>query len=125
MNFYYKIDISQMSPFMTVVMILWMLLLIFANCTIFMKAGEPWWKAIIPFYNTYTMFKIFTTSPLIFFILSFIPCVNVIIILYLLYQMARCFGQGLGFTLGLILLQPIFTLLLAFGDYDYTSPYHL
>lgn len=34
------------------------ILVIVAMWKIFQKAGEPGWKAIIPFYNSYTMYKI-------------------------------------------------------------------
>ena len=35
----------------------WYILQAVAYWKIFEKAGEPGWKAIIPFYNTYTQYK--------------------------------------------------------------------
>ncbi len=34
------------------------ILLIVSNCFIFKKAGEKWWKALIPIYNAYVFYKI-------------------------------------------------------------------
>lgn len=35
----------------------WYVLLAIAYWKIFEKAGEPGWKALIPFYNTYSQYK--------------------------------------------------------------------
>lgn len=45
--------------------------------------------------------------------------INLVIALLHQYKTAEAFGQGLGFTLGLIFLHPIFLCILAFGDYTY------
>lgn len=41
----------------------WYVLLAIAYWKIFEKAGEPGWKALIPFYNTYSQYK-FTWNPI-------------------------------------------------------------
>ena len=38
--------------------LIWYVLLVIASWKIFKKAGEPGWKAIIPIYNLYIMYKI-------------------------------------------------------------------
>ena len=36
--------------------------------------------------------------------------------------MAKSFGKGVGFAIGLILLSPIFIMILGFGDATYQGP---
>jgi hypothetical protein len=85
---------------------------------IFTKANERGWAAIIPFYNMYTLFKI-TTSSGWFFLLLLVPVVNAFVMIYVLYRLAKVFGHGIGFTLGLIILEPIFIMILGFGKSEY------
>ena len=40
----------------------------------------------------------------------------------LFIELAKCFGKGAGFGLGLALLSPIFFPLLGFGDAKYRGP---
>lgn len=88
----------------------------------FTKAGEPGWAAIIPIYNFYVMLKIGNNEWWWLLIIIFVPLVNI----YGLYKMhagiAKAFGQGIGFTLGLWILGFIFYPLLGFGDYQYQGP---
>jgi uncharacterized membrane protein YhaH (DUF805 family) len=55
-------------------------------------------------------------------LLMLIPLVNFIVGIIVLNDLSKSFGQGVGFTLGLIFLSPIFILLLGFGDYKYIGP---
>lgn len=85
---------------------------------IFTKAGQPGWAAIIPFYNIYVMLTI-VGRPGWWLILMLIPCVNIIVGILVYLDLARVFGKGTGFAVGLILLTPIFIPILAFGDAEY------
>lgn len=109
-------------------------ILIIADWKIFQKAGRPGWASIIPIYSTYVEYAIFWGCgwlfllPIALTILGNIPYVGVLfviahIIVEILhqYKTAEAFGQGIGFTIGLILLHPIFICILAFGS-SYT--YH-
>ena len=40
----------------------------------------------------------------------------------LMYRLAKSFGKGILFTIGLLLLPNIFTLILAFGKSQYIGP---
>lgn len=93
-------------------------LMIVAMWRIFAKAGEAGWKAIVPFYNTYILYKI-TWGNGLYFLLLLIPCVNVVIQIITSVKLAKVFGKGIGFTLGLIFLGPIFQLILAFDSSEY------
>lgn len=85
---------------------------------IFTKAGEAGWKSLIPFYNSYTMFKFAMGSGWLF-LLSFVPFVNIVISIVLNVKLAKCFGKGGGFAVGMIFLPIIFYPILAFGDAEY------
>jgi len=85
---------------------------------VFKKAGHAGWKAIIPIYNFYIMLRI-GENAWWWLVLVFIPILN----LYALYKIhagvARAFGRGIGFGLGLTFLGILFFPLLGFGDYQY------
>jgi hypothetical protein len=55
-------------------------------------------------------------------ILLFIPVVNFIIGIILMVGLAKSFGKGTGFAIGLILLGFIFFPILGFGDETYRGP---
>jgi hypothetical protein len=86
----------------------------------FAKAGQPGWGVLIPLYNLYLMVKI-AGRPGWWFILLLIPFVNIIISIILAVDIARCFGKGVGFALGLIFLPFIFYPVLGFGAAEYNS----
>ena len=88
---------------------------------IFDKAGEKGWKAIIPIYNLYILFKI-TYGAGVYFLLLLIPIADIVFWIIMDVKLAKAFGHGIGFTLGLIFLEPIFLLALAFNDDKYQSP---
>jgi len=94
------------------------ILIIVSMWIIFKKAGKPGWAAIIPIYNTIIMLQI-AKKPIWWIILYFIPFVNIVISIIVIYNMALAFGKGGGFTLGLILLPFIFYPILAFGKSAY------
>ncbi|MDI9498165.1 MAG: DUF5684 domain-containing protein [Bacillota bacterium] len=85
---------------------------------IYRKAGEPGWAILIPIYNAYVLFKI-TWGSGWYFLLMFIPLVNIVVAFMTLVKLSRAFGHGGGFALGLILLHLLFMLILAFGGSRY------
>ncbi len=85
---------------------------------VFTKAGEPGWAAIIPFYNFIVLCRI-GGKPWWWLLLLFIPFVNLIVSIMLSIAVARKFGRGTGFGVGLSLLAFIFYPILAFGDDQY------
>lgn len=87
---------------------------------IYDKAGEPGWASLVPFYNTYVLFKI-TWGNGILFLLLLIPFANLIIAIILPFKLAKAFGRGLGFGFGLLLLPIIFFPILAFGNSKYVG----
>lgn len=88
---------------------------------IFVKSGNAGWKMFIPFYNTYIMFKIAWGNGW-FFLLMFIPLVNFVVMIMMYVKLAKAFGHGGGFAVGLIFLSIIFLPILAFEDNVYYGP---
>jgi hypothetical protein len=84
----------------------------------FAKAGKPGWAAIIPIYNLIVMLDIIN-KPIWWIILFLIPCVNFIAAILVAMEMAKVFGKGAGFGLGLAFLPFIFYPILGFGDAKY------
>ena len=124
---------------------IWWLLQIIANWNIFTKAGEAGWKSIIPVYSDYISYKIawqpsyfwlvfvlgiitsvangmadpIGTNTTILLIVSLIRIILAIISILYCIKLSRAFGHGIGFAIGLIFLQPIFMLILGFGNDPY------
>lgn len=96
------------------------ILSIVAMWKLFAKAGKPGWAAIVPFYNTYCLFEISFGNGWMF-LLTIIPCVNVVVLIMLCFKLAKAFGQGTGFGFGLLFLSPIFMLILGFGSSQYVG----
>lgn len=111
----------QMPAGLIVFYLLYLLLCVFmlvCMWKIFAKAGEPGWASIVPFYNLYVEFKI-TWGNGLFFLLMLIPGVNAVIGIITMVKLAKVFGKGGGFAVGLIFLSIIFLPILAFGDAQY------
>lgn len=95
---------------------------IVAMWKIFEKAGKPGWASIIPIYNLVVMFQICGMNPWLI-LLNFVPFVNIlaasILSIIMNVKLAEKFGKGVGFAIGLIFFNFIFTLILAFGNSEY------
>lgn len=93
-----------------------------ANWKIFEKAGQPGWAAIIPIYNIIVMLDV-QGRPKWWIIWYLIPFVNYVsgVVMFIIQCLdyAKRFGKDGGFVAGLILLNPIFLLILAFGSAQY------
>src|SRR6266446_4527142 len=96
-------------------------LMIAAWWKVFSKAGQPGWAAIIPIYNWIVWCKI-VGRPWWWILLLLIPFVNLIILIILMIDLAKSFGKGVGFGIGLILLAVIFFPILGFGSAQYQGP---
>ena len=85
---------------------------------VFTKAGKPGWAAIVPFYNAYCLFEMSFGNGWLF-LLAFVPCGNIVVMIMCSLKLAKAFGQGTGFGLGLVFLPFIFMMILGFGDAEY------
>lgn len=109
---------------------IWLVLIIFvltivAQWKLFEKAGEAGWKCLIPIYSTVVLFRIAGISPwwVLGYLAAIIPgigsLVTIGITIYAMIMLAKAFGKGAGFTVGLILLNTIFMMILGFGSSSY------
>jgi hypothetical protein len=106
------------SPVSAIIGLLVALLMIVAMWKVFAKAGQPGWASIIPIYNLYIWCKI-VGRPAWWIILMLIPLVNIIVGIVLCIDMAKSFGKGVGFGIGLVFLGIIFLPILGFGSAQY------
>ena len=87
--------------------------------TVFTKAGQPGWGAIVPIYNLILVLKI-AGKPMWWFLLCLVPLVNVVIVILIYIALAKNFGKSSGFAIGMIFLPFIFFPMLAWGDARYS-----
>ena len=109
---------STASPLMSFVWLLMMVVILVGEVMIFKKAGRPWWAALIPIYNAYVLLQI-VKKPGWWLLLLFVPFVNFIIAIILMFELSKAFGKSTGFALGLIFLPFVFLLILGFGSAKY------
>ena len=112
-------NMSTALPYLFVYFAL-LLLVIVAHWEVFAKAGRPGWVIFIPFYNLYVCMQI-SSKPGWWWVLLCIPFVNIIFSILMMRGLARNFGKGVGFTVGLLLLPIVFWPILAFGDARYNA----
>jgi hypothetical protein len=94
----------------------------------FQKAGQPGWAAFVPIYNFIITLKI-AGRPLwwgFFLFLYFVPLIGgialLVIAIIVLNDVSKSFGHGGAFTVGLVLLGPIFWYILWLGPSQYRGP---
>lgn len=116
------------------------ILVIVATCFVYTKLGLAWWKAIIPYYNTYALAErvwdkknakiilwlnvgasilaVITLGSMFVMLLSLAILVITIIAFVWEFRMYLCLAKAFGkdgrFAVGIILLAPIFMSILAF-----------
>ena len=112
------------STYIWIVLII-LVLTIIAQWKLFEKAGEAGWKCLIPIYSTVVLFRIAGISPwwVLGYLAVIIPGIGGLITLgitiYAMIMLAKAFGKGAGFTVGLILLNTIFIMILGFSSSSY------
>lgn len=132
-------DISQMTAaavaIFVVIALITLALVIFlivAECKLFTKAGEAWWKAIIPMYNSWVQTKITGLAwwwfPIYigfagltgFKSFEFAAGMGIILISFNYnYNLAKKFGKSNGFAFLTTILPIIGLPILAFGSAKY------
>lgn len=117
-----------------------------AEVFVFIKVGESWWKALIPIYGDFLLFRIagkpflywvelIFTIPCVAFLaysdstpallLPALLCAGVLLVIQLRFCLAlsRSFGHESAFAAGLLFLPRIFLFILAFDDSVYLGNY--
>jgi len=121
MNEYGTNPYQDIPPVLWVVYGLLVIFTLYCWWRIFEKAGKPGWAAIIPIYNVIVFLEIIG-KPWWWLLLFIIPIVNIVFVVWSYNLLSKSFGQGAGFTVGLVLVNIIFIALLALGDYQYLGP---
>ena len=129
-----------------VVAIIWVVLAIIALWKIFVRAWEKGWKAIIPIYNVYIMYKIVGMKnwfwysilvPVVLWIVAALleksspdatPILSAIwsvfsgiVGIVASFKLPRKFGWGVGTSVLYVLFTAICLLILGFGNYEYNK----
>lgn len=127
----------------TIFLIIWYILLAVGGWKMFEKAGEAGWKALIPIYNYYVLFRICWTTRMfwVWILVSFaagllgamssntmmvsfsnaLSFVSAIMLCVLYYNLSAAYGHGIGYFIGLVFLTNVFILILGFGSSRYVG----
>lgn len=111
------------------------IVLMIAQAKMLKKAGYSGALILVPFYNTYLFYKMSECTGLFWatmicsaamFFFGSIPLVSELLIIacavmsiVYLSKLSAAFGHGAGYTIGLLLLMPIFLMILGFGEDEY------
>ncbi|SRR6266404_2672766 len=106
----------QVSPMVWVIDVVLSVLMIAAMWKVFTKAGQPGWGAIIPIVNLYFLCKVAGRPG--WWVLLLLICLPIFFIIICI-DVAKRFGKGGGFAVGLIFLPFIFFPILGFGSAQY------
>ncbi len=85
---------------------------------LYRKAGKPGWAAIIPIYNLLVKLEI-VGRPWWWILLVMVPLVNIVVWIVISIDLAKSFGKGAAYGVGLAFLPFIFHPMLAFGGATY------
>lgn len=85
---------------------------------LFEKLGYPGWQAIVPVMNLIVLHEM-AGLPKSYVAGWFIPGLNPCVPAMAFYGLARNFGQGNGFAVGLCIAAPVFLPALALGKYEF------
>lgn len=115
-----QIDAPSAGSVVTILLVLGALglFIIIAMWVVFTKAGQAGWKSLIPIYNIYILLVI-AGVPGWWLIMFFIPFVGLVFHLLAMLALAKKFGKGTLFGIGLFFLPMFFYPLLAFGGARY------
>lgn len=94
----------------------WILFVLIGYWKVFTKLGLPGWMGLIPFVNVYMIYKARGQhTPVLWLILLFIPCINIVALWVLASDTAELFGKGFGWKLFVFLLPGLSHLALGYG----------
>ncbi len=98
--------------------LLFIIAVIAGHWKMFEKAGYSGFASIIPIYNLYVLCKIVYGRG-VMMIWFLIPIINIYFLITMPFKLAKVFGKGFAFGLGLLFFNPLFTILLGWGASTY------
>ena len=165
MNDYYVIDGSQADAVDTgisvlgsigqtlagiavticIVSLILMILQLVATALIYKKAGEKWWKSLIPIYGQYVFYKIvwdpmwfwvsiglglvsgmasamISDATVLSVVMAVVLAFSIVLAIMTNIKFAKSFGKSGAFAIGLIFFSMIFQFILAFCKCEYIGP---
>lgn len=97
--------------------VVWLLFLVIGFWRVFTKLGLPGWMGLIPFVNVFMIFRARGQhEPVLWLVLSLIPCVQIVAFWVLASDTAELFGKGFGWKLFLFVFPGFAHLVLGYGD---------
>ena len=103
-------------------------LIAFGIWGLFKKAGKPAWASVVPFYSFYVLMETIGwpgiwTLALLAGIIPFLGWLALLVLhIFVAIDVAKSFGAGDGFTIGLILLPFVFYPILGWDAHQYRGP---
>lgn len=138
----YIVGLLAYVAFLLMILVVCTVLYVLAYWFIFAKAGDKGWKALIPIYSTYTEYKLVWNKRMFALYMGLAIIANVLawmggaaalvsylfslacMVMYVLscVKLGQSFGKGAGFIVGLVLVNIVFVLILAFDSSRYVGP---
>jgi hypothetical protein len=89
----------------------------------FNKAGKPAWAAFVPLYNYVVLLDIIG-KPWWWIFGFLVPCLNIILIIYIMMELSKSFGKDALYTVALIIpcVNVIALAYLSYGPDQYVGP---
>lgn len=113
-----------MSALMFVLLLALVVVMIAATWKVYEKADEAGWKCLVPFYNSYILFRIAGRNGW-GFLLLLVPIVNIVVSIILAVDLAKHFGKSPAYGIFLLWLISFIGILdLGFGDAKYVGQKH-
>lgn len=88
---------------------------------VFAKAGRPGWWALVPIFDLFVLLRV-VGRPWWLAVLFFVPFVDLVVAIVVYYALAKSFGKGVAYTVGLLVLGFVFVPVLGFGSAEYLGP---
>lgn len=108
-----------MMAFYAIFMLAFMVIMIASLWKIYVKAGQPGWACLVPIYNQYILVDKILQKPIWWLVLMLLPCTAGIWAWVVYIELAKRFGKGPGFGIGMVLLPFVFFPMLGFGKAQY------
>jgi hypothetical protein len=102
------------GPVDTAVAVVLLLVIAVSLWRVFTKMGQQGWTGVVPVLN-FVSIGVLAGRTWWFGVVTIVPCVGFLFVVVLLHDLAKMFGHGVPFTIGLVVLPFVFLPVLAFA----------